>query len=126
MPPADLTDVEMAKQCRAARRLARLFRIERSDRFERWPFEARQKLVQRRNEMIDDMLRAEKMWRAQTGLAPSGLGDALQNLMREIGRLQPIAEARVAALAEQLHPRGGINAASGFRQTGGGQLLGRG
>jgi hypothetical protein len=121
-PITDLTTLE----CRAARRLTRLFRIERNGDFTRWPIETWRQLLHRRSAVIDEVLHLEKKRRTHATLIPAELGDALAELSREVARSRALAETRVALLAEELSRRHGQSPATGIRANLAGQLLGRG
>ncbi|HEX3860981.1 MAG TPA: hypothetical protein VHY35_04760 [Stellaceae bacterium] len=111
-------------QCRAARRLARLFRIERHGGFDRRPADVAQRLVERRGTIIAELL--------ALALAPPGsplrsaeLDSVLRDLAVEVEHARLTAQQRHDTLDSELHFRRG-ESPTGIRNGAGGQLLGRG
>jgi hypothetical protein len=111
------------EQCRAARRLARLFRIERLGGFDRWPADDVGGLVQRRGVIIAELLALV--------LAPAGsparspeLDAVLRELSLEVERSRVTAQERYDTLAAELHYRRSEHP-TGIRDSAG-QLIGRG
>jgi hypothetical protein len=116
----------MEREYRAARRLARLFRIERSDRFERWPNKIIRRLLDRRSCLIDELLRLDEKRRSRGPSAPAELDLAMGALAQEVGRAERHCLNRVAALEAELDRRRDRRRATGLRDGAAGQLLGRG
>ena len=124
---ADTAEALAQQEQRLARRLARLFRFERTGRFRRWPNEVTGRLVGRRGELIDELMRLERRRRS---FEPWNLGEldtAMGVLSREVEFGEQRCLERLAELGAELDRRRGIGAATGLRGDGGaGQLLGRG
>src|SRR5580700_3957662 len=114
----DMTEAAVrltAIESRAARRLGRLFRIERAGRFERRPIETVGRLVQRRAGLIDELIRldAERRTRAISGSVE--LDAAIGELQQEIDRSQTHCIARIAASAAELGQPHAGGIATGLR-----------
>jgi len=118
---------ELAKtEYRLARRLARLFRIERRGRFDRRPGDVAVRLVARRGALIDELMRLERRRRSLTPWNLPELDIALAGLAREVGSGEQWCRERLAELGAELDRRRGIGTATGLRAGGAGRLLGRG
>lgn len=114
-----------AAQRRMARRLARLFRIERAGRFEQRPVAA-VRLMERRGALIDALIATLSQRRSGTDLRSPGLEGALADLAFEVRRSRERAKTRLERLHAELRLRRGDMPPSGLRGSGGGKLLGRG
>ena len=119
-PGIDLAD----RESRIARRLERLFRIERNGGFARFPVETIARLVERRAALLETLAGLEATRRAGQPMRIAVLDAALEQLADEVARSLPIAEARVDRLRGELGRRG--STASGLRDDRGSRLLGRG
>lgn len=111
-------------ECRAARRLTRLFRIERLGRFERHPIETVRQLIGRRAMLVDELAQLEVKRRALGAPLPLELGAALGELAHEVGAARQSCLARAEQLAAELAQRRGEGRATGLRGGSAGQLLG--
>jgi hypothetical protein len=113
------------QEVRAARRLARLFRIERSGRLNRHPREAVRRLAERRGLLIDELARLDQRRRS---LAPRSLMEldlAMGELTREVGHAEQVCLALLAGLRDELDRLRGEGNPSGLRDGAAGKLLGR-
>src|ERR1700733_11394523 len=117
----DLTTLES----RAARRLARLFRIERS-RIQRRRTEALWRLIRWRRLALDELTRLDAK-RRSLGAPPSpALETAIAELAGEVSQSQALCVVRLEMLSEELRQRQGGGLATGLRDSADGRLLGRG
>jgi len=114
------------QESRAARRLARLFRIERSDRVERWRNEALWRLIGRRRRLLDELIRLDVERRSLAAPLSPELGTAIGELALEVSQLRKLSLARIEALGGELRRRQGAGLATGLRDSAAGRLLGRG
>jgi len=114
------------REDRAARRLARLFRIERSGRFERRPAETVRRLIQRRGRLIDELLRLDARRRSVAPSVPIGLGLTMGLLAQEVERTEQSCLELLARLGAELRQLRGEGIATGLRDSAGGRLLGQG
>ena len=112
------------RECRAARRLTRLFRIERRGRFERHSVETVRQLIGRRAVLVDELAQLEANRHALGAPLPAELGAALGELAREVGAARQSCLARSEQLAAELAQRRGEGRATGLRGGSAGQLLG--
>jgi hypothetical protein len=111
---------------RTARRITRLFRIERIGRLERRPAATIRRLITRRGALIDALIAAERRRRSDAETRPPALEQAFAELALEVGECRPSAERRLFELAAELRLRRGEVPPTGLRPSIGGQLLGRG
>ncbi len=111
---------------RLARRLSRLFRIERTGRLSRRPADMAARLVARRGGLVDELMRLDQRRRSLTPSSLPELDDAMTALAREVGSGEQWCHERLAELEAELDRRRGIGTATGLRDSGAGQLLGRG
>lgn len=115
------------RESRAARRLGRLFRLERAGAFARWPAETVWRLIARRGTLVAELSELE---RQRAGAAASPLPEleaALGELAREVELSRERAEALVAELGAELRARRSAGVATGLRDDGGqSRLLGHG
>lgn len=123
---ADVATELARTEYRLARRLARLFRIERRGRLERRPGGVAARFVARRGELVDELMRLEQRRRSLTPWPLPELDLALAALAREVGSGEQWCHERLAELAAELDRRRGVGTATGLRDSGAGQLLGRG
>ncbi|HTT78229.1 MAG TPA: hypothetical protein VMF86_00980 [Stellaceae bacterium] len=114
------------RQAVLARRLVRLFRIERVGRLQRRPVATARHLIERRGAVIAALVAAEEPARSGEMTGVPALDDALRQLASEIGRCRPPAEQRFHELAAELRLRHGDMTSSGLRRSPGGRLLGSG
>ena len=116
----------LKREYRAARRLARLFRIERSGRFERWPSDTVWRLMNRRRMLIDELLRLDAGRRSLEPWSSVELELAMGTLAREVDRTEQHCLERLAELGAELERRRGVGTATGLRDVVDGRLLGSG
>ena len=114
------------QEYRVARRLARLFRIERSGRIEDWPSTIVERLIGRRQHLIDELLRLEERRRSREPSPRAELDLAMGALAQEADWAEQHCLARLAELGAELHRRRGGGTATGLRTSPDGQLLGHG
>lgn len=114
------------REARTARRLGRLFRIERAGGFVRRTAETVWRLIERRGALAAELGCIERARRAAAAPSSPELDGALRELAAEICRSRDDAEARVAVLRAELDQRRGRGAATGLRSPGAGRLLGSG
>jgi hypothetical protein len=115
-----------AVRLRLARRVARLFRIERAGRLERRPVATARHLIERRGALIDALIATGEFDRRGQHDGPTMLDQALRELAIEVGRCRLPAEQRLAALVAELRVRRGVAPTSGLRGSSGGRFLGSG
>jgi hypothetical protein len=121
-PVTELMRTEIA----IARRLARLFRLERSGHLRRRPVETVRRLIDRRGRLIDELTQLEERRRSLAPWVPDELGSTMGALAQEVERgeqrcLEFLAE--IGARRSQLRGKG---TATGLRDGADGRLLGRG
>ncbi len=108
---------------RIARRLSRLFRIERCGGFDRRPAETVRRMIERRDALIDALIAFQR----QHEKAPSpAFLQSLAELADEARHAQEYAEAQVVRLRAELGLRRGDGRPTGLRGGAEGQLIGRG
>jgi len=116
----------LRREYRTARRLARLFHIERTGGFARLPAETVRRLIDRRGAVIDELVRLDAR---RLSLAPQSTGDldiAMGALASEVGWAERRCRELLAELGAELEQRRGIGSATGLRDGADGRLLGRG
>jgi hypothetical protein len=122
MSAADIVTTE----CRLARRLGRLFRIERSGGFARRPQPVASRCISRRGALIEALMQTEVDRRAASAPISPELRDAAQALWDEVGRSRASADARLERLETELRTVSGLGPPSGLRGSTTGRLIGRG
>jgi hypothetical protein len=115
----------MIREARAARRLLRLFRIERGGGFERRPAAIGWRLIERRGDLLAELSRLERQRRALAVPPLPELEAAIGDLAREAAWSRSRAELLAGVLAGEIEARRRPVEASGLRD-GGGRLLGHG
>jgi hypothetical protein len=116
----------LRREYRAARRLARLFRIERSGSLARRSSEIARCMIERRGKLIGEL---GIMDIKRLSLAPEPTPDldlAMRSLAREVDRAEQRCREVIAELGAELERRRGMGAATGLRDGAGGRLLGSG
>jgi hypothetical protein len=113
-------------ESRAARRLGRLFRIERVGCFERRPIETVWRLIRRRARLVDELIRLDSERRSQAAPGSVELGVAIGELAGEVDRSQRRCVDRISALAGELRRQQAGGIATGLRDGADGRLLGHG
>src|ERR1700676_975108 len=106
----------MRQEMRTARRLARLFRIERSGRLERWPRETTCRLAERRGRLIDELVRLEARRRSIAPWTPPELDLAMGALRLEVDRAEQSCMTLLARLDAELGRLRGEGRAAGLRE----------
>jgi hypothetical protein len=124
MPPSASDPI--ARQSRIARRLGRLFRLERAGAFSRRSAETAWRLIARRGELMAELIRIERRRHEARAPASADFGTAVNELAAEVALSRTYGETLVAGLGAELRARRGETAPSGLRHSGGGRLLGRG
>jgi hypothetical protein len=122
----DIGTVTMGRESRAARRLGRLFRIERAGGFDRRPAAVVQRLIERRGSLVEELLLLDAMCRSLDLPRSVELEQALEDLASEVGRSLCHSQTRVERLYTDLRLRHGAGFSTGVRDGAGGLLLGRG
>jgi|SRR6516164_7363274 hypothetical protein len=121
-----MSDTELVvRESRIARRLTRLFKLERAGRFDRWRDATIARLVARRGELVDNLLDLDRL---RCSLAPpssSELERALAELRQEVNQTAAHIHAQVAQISADLRARLSEGPPSGIRGSGNGRLLGK-
>jgi hypothetical protein len=126
---APTTDEEtelIGREVQAARRLVRLFRVERSGRFARRSAETVRRLVERRGQVIDELLRLDAQRRQVAHRKADELGLTMRVLAREVEAGELRCRELLARLDVELRQLHGDGALTGLRDGTGGRLLGHG
>jgi hypothetical protein len=111
-------------ECRAARRLARLFRIERNDRFDHRPAATVARLIARRGVLIAALIALDSRRRAAAAPVSIALAEAVAELRRETERARDPADSRLQRIFKDLRISRGEGLATGLRASDGGRHLG--
>lgn len=122
----DDATVLLRREYRMARRLARLFRIERAGGFARRPGDVARRLIERRGRVIDDLVRLDARRLSLAPWTSTELDAAIGALAREVGRAEQRCREVLAELGAELRRRRGLGTATGLRDGAGGRLLGSG
>jgi hypothetical protein len=121
------SETEMiVRESRAARRLGRLFKIERGGGFEHRPVAAVQRLIERRGTLVTELLLLDGMRRSLNPPLSPELEQALAELACEVDGSLDHSQTRVDRLREDLRLRRGEGMTSGVRDGAIGLVLGRG
>ena len=114
------------RESHAARRLARLFKIERDGGFDRWPIATAQRLIERRGALMKELLIMDGMRRSLVAPRSAELDRALAELAGVVNRALSLARTRVDQIEKDLCVRRGESLPTGIRDSGGnGHLLGK-
>jgi len=116
----------MRRELLVARRLARLFRLERSGRMRRWPADTVRQLIDRRAGLIDELARLEQRRRSLNPWTLDELDLMMGALAREVEQGEQRCLEFLAELGARLSGLRGQGTATGLRHGAGGRLLGRG
>ncbi len=112
------------RQCRLARRLGRLFRIECNGGFDRLPAAVVSRLVARRGALIAELAALDRRrWLAAVS-ASGGLDQELTALRREVERTLGAAQLRLQRIGKDLRISRGEGSPTGLRDGGAGRHLG--
>jgi hypothetical protein len=114
------------RECYVARRLARLFRIERSGGLARRPRDVVRRMVDRRAQLIDELVRLEQCRRSLEPWTLPELDVAMGTLAREVDCTQQHCLDRLAEIGDELRRQRGVGTRTGLRDGTSGQLLGSG
>jgi hypothetical protein len=116
----------IVRESRAARRLGRLFKIERAGGFNRRPVATVQRLVERRGILVSELLVIDGKRRALNSPRSAELEQALAELAREVSGSLHGSQTQVERLHAELRFRRGKGMPTGVRDGASGLLLGRG
>jgi hypothetical protein len=116
----------LRREYRATHRLARLFRIERSGGFARWPADILRRLGERRGALIDELIGLDARRRALAPPVTADLDGAMGVLARDVDRAEQHCREVLAEIGAELERRRGIGTATGLRDGNDGRLLGSG
>jgi hypothetical protein len=116
----------IVRESRAARRLGRLFKIERAGGFDRRPVATVERLIERRGILVSELLLIDGMRRALNSPRSAELEQALAELAREVSGSLHGSQTQVERLNAELHLRRGKGMPTGVRDGASGLLLGRG
>jgi hypothetical protein len=114
------------REQQAARRLARLFRMERSGHFARRSAETVRRLVERRGHLVDELARLDARRQSLAPWITIELDLAIGALAKEVERAKESCLKRLAELGAELDQRHGAGSATGLRDSANGRLLGQG
>jgi hypothetical protein len=110
------------RQSRAARRLARLFRIERNGGFERWPAGINRQVIERRGQLVDALLTDLQ---AMPVRPPPPLDRALAELSQEVRWALDPVRMRLQQIGKDLRLSRGEGLPTGIRNSPSGHSLGK-
>jgi len=116
----------LEREYQLARRLARLFRIERSGGFARWPTQTVRRLIERRGIVADELMRLDARRLSVAPSTTAALDTAIGALAREVDVAEQHCLRRLTDIGAELERRRGIGAATGLRDSSDGRLLGSG
>ena len=108
----------------AARRLSRLFRIERRGGFKRWSFAIVRMVVDRRGALIEALVTIDSKRRRAGNLSSRELDAALTDLSRETERALDRAHKQLEQISKDLRLSRGEGLATGIRTSIAGHTLG--
>jgi hypothetical protein len=121
-----LTETELiVRESRIARRLARLFKVERAGRLDRLRSAAIGRLIARRAELVENLLDLERLRCTSASPPSSELERALAELRQEVNQASAQMRARMEQISADLRARLGEGPPSGIRGSGNGRLLGK-
>jgi hypothetical protein len=123
---ADSETEIIRRESRAARRLGRLFRIERAGGFDRRSVATVRRLIERRGMLVSELLLIDGMRRALNPPRSAELDQVLAELAREVNGSLHRSQKQVERLHTDLRLRRGEGMPTGIRDGAGGLLLGRG
>lgn len=116
----------LRREYRTARRLARLFRIERLGGFARLPGETRRRIVERRGALIGELVGIDAKRMSLAPWTTPDLDVAMGSLAREVDRTEQHCRELIARIGAELERRRGMGTATGLRDGADGRLLGSG
>jgi hypothetical protein len=121
----DAADENIVRKKLVARRLRRLFKIERGGRFDRLSVATAYRLIARRAALVNELVLLGDGRHATAPLHSAELGEAIVELAREIDLSLPHAKMQVERLGRDLRLRRGETLATGIRDGANGRLLGK-
>jgi hypothetical protein len=116
----------MRREIQLARRLARLFRIERSGHLMRRPVDTARRLIDRRELLIAELTQLEERRRLLAPRVSSELDPAMAALAQETERCEQHCLEVLAEIGAKVSRLRGAGTATGLRDSADGRLLGRG
>lgn len=114
------------RESRLARRLGRLFRVERGGGFARHSPRLTDEVLRRRGVLIDELVATETDRRAQGLPSSPELRAAVEDLSRELVLSRRCVDARVEELTAELRAARGEGGLSGIRNGPHSRVIGRG
>jgi hypothetical protein len=114
------------RESRLARRLRRLFHIERAGGFERRPAEIVWRLIGRRGQLVDELIRLDAARRTLAAPTTAALDVAIGKLAHEVREAHARCAARIEAIDDELAQRRAAGGTTGLRDGASGRLLGQG
>lgn len=111
----------IVRQSRTARRLVRLFKIERTGRLDRLSVATLRRLIERRGALVSELMRLDGL---RGSVRPLELEQALSELAREVRASRDIAETRAGRLGVDLRLSRGEGLPTGIRGGGDERFLG--
>lgn len=123
--PASERDI-VAHESLLARRVGRLFRVERAGRLAERAPDLAQRLLDRRHELIDALIRTDTARRnLKIPISPE-LQHAAEGLWREAGEMRRVADMRLDRLRADLLLARGDGIPTGIRGLSNSRVIGRG
>ncbi|MGA8756411.1 MAG: hypothetical protein WB611_08765 [Stellaceae bacterium] len=114
----------MRSESSTARRLTRLFRIERRGGFDRRPVAIVRQLIARRGALVEALLMLDLQRRMSATRSSAELDWALAGLSREVDRARDRAAKRLEQIVKDLRLSRGEGLATGIRTSTAGHTLG--
>jgi|307.fasta_scaffold635700_2 hypothetical protein len=114
----------IAREGRTMRQLCRLFKIERLGALDRRAGDVRQRVIQRRWALLDELLWLER-GRISASPRSSTFEQALAALAQEVNASLPAAQRRLQRLDRDLRLRLGEGQPTGVRDNANGRFLGK-
>ncbi len=114
------------QEARAARRLGRLFKIERAGGFDRRPAATVRRLLERRGALVTELVLLDGKRRSRRSPYSTELEQALRELASEVRQSLHHSESRMERLWTDLRLRRNAGPPTGIRDSAVGRLLGRG
>lgn len=108
-----------------ARRLGRLFKIERVGALDRRGYEIGQRVIARRAALLGELIRLDTRQRRSASPRSAALEQTLAELAQEVDVSLRVAQSRVQRLRNDLRLRLGEGRATGIRDNSNGRLLGK-
>jgi len=115
----------LLQESRAARRLGRLFRIERVGGFDRRPAATVRRLIERRGALLEELMQFENRRRSLAVPRNAELDRAVAELASELSQALNFAQSRVDRIGLDLRIRQGEGLGTGIRNNANGRMLGK-